>query len=143
MRIRPMLISDLPEVLELCRQLGYDNELPALHVRYLQLGRLPEHGLFVTEEKGEVVGFLHLRDSISFIRESNLEVVAIVVENRRRGKGYGKELLAFAQKKAKEKGYGTVFLSSRDSRTDSHRFYEAQGFSAVKKSFGFQKDLGS
>jgi GNAT superfamily N-acetyltransferase len=67
------------------------------------------------------------------------ELESVHVRHDLRGQGIGAQLLAAAEELARREGCYRVQLTSRNVRTDAHRFYEAQGFSAVSQ--GFKKLL--
>ena len=50
------------------------------------------------------------------------------IEERYRGRGYGKELVKEALKLAKELGCYKIIATSRFGRVNVHRFYEKLGF---------------
>lgn len=56
-----------------------------------------------------------------------------------RGKGYGKELLRWIYKLAKDKAYGVITLDSGHHRYDAHRLYLKEGFQI--RSHHFVKEI--
>ena len=140
--IRSMSESDLPLVVDLCRQLGYETNLPDLRKRYSRLIAHPEHGLFVAcAEEIRPVGWMHLREMYSLERNFVIEVAAIVVDEQCRGRGIGRKLMETAEEWGAERGFPSVILRSRETRLDAHRFYEGLGYLKAKKSYGFIKEL--
>jgi GNAT superfamily N-acetyltransferase len=67
------------------------------------------------------------------------ELESVHVRGDMRGRGIGAQLLAAAEELARREGCYRVQLTSRNVRTDAHRFYEAQGFTAMSQ--GFKKLL--
>jgi GNAT superfamily N-acetyltransferase len=55
-------------------------------------------------------------------------VQALVVDAAERGRGIGGEMLAYAEKWARERGFWSVAVPSQVARTDSHAFYEGLGY---------------
>jgi GNAT superfamily N-acetyltransferase len=143
MIISPMRRADLPHLVKLCAQLGYETDLNAVAHRYTEVVRHPEHALLVAVENDIAVAFLHARVSVSFARDTGVEVAAIVVEESRRGKGIGKLLMKHAEAWAREQGYPAIFLRSNEIREEAHKFYEGLGYANTKKSVGFLKQLNS
>jgi GNAT superfamily N-acetyltransferase len=67
------------------------------------------------------------------------ELESVHVRGDLRSHGIGAKLLAAAEELARRQGCYRVQLTSRNVRSDAHRFYEAQGYSAVSQ--GFKKLL--
>jgi GNAT superfamily N-acetyltransferase len=67
------------------------------------------------------------------------ELESVHVRSDLRGHGIGSKLLAAAEELARREGCYRVQLTSRNVRSDAHRFYEAQGFTATSQ--GFKKLL--
>jgi GNAT superfamily N-acetyltransferase len=67
------------------------------------------------------------------------ELESVHVRNDMRSLGIGAKLLAAAEELARREGCYRVQLTSRNVRSDAHRFYEAQGFVATSQ--GFKKLL--
>ncbi len=143
MNISPMSRADLPHLLTLCSQLGYETDLDSLSRRFLEVVQNPEHALLVALEKEIPVAFLHARVSVSFVRESGVEVAALVVDKNHRGAGIGRSLMRHAEQWAREQGYPAIFLRSNEIREEAHKFYEGLGYDTTKKSLGFLKNLSS
>jgi GNAT superfamily N-acetyltransferase len=67
------------------------------------------------------------------------ELESVHVRSDLRSHGIGAKLLAASEELARREGCYRVQLTSRNVRSDAHRFYEAQGYSAVSQ--GFKKLL--
>jgi GNAT superfamily N-acetyltransferase len=67
------------------------------------------------------------------------ELESVHVRSDMRSHGIGAKLLAAAEELARREGCYRVQLTSRNVRTDAHRFYEAQGYTATSQ--GFKKLL--
>lgn len=143
MIISPMRRSDLPHLVTLCTQLGYITDFESLSRRYVEVVQNPEHALLVAIDNDIPIAFLHARVSISFARDSGVEVAALVVHESRRGEGIGSKLMEHAEAWAREQGYPAIFLRSNEIREDAHKFYEGLGYDTTKKSLGFLKRLQS
>ena len=68
------------------------------------------------------------------------QIEAVRVAADFRGQGIGAQLLADAERRAAMAGAQLVQLTSRNTRSDAHRFYAAQGYAASHT--GFKKQLG-
>ena len=98
----------------------------------------------VTDDHGNAVGFF--RYSIN--TESNKGFLAsIIVDNKLRGKGYGKEMIQLALRYAFEMtGANTVQLNVFTENTDAKRCYERVGFierSTAKDAFVYKGEAWS
>jgi GNAT superfamily N-acetyltransferase len=67
------------------------------------------------------------------------ELESVHVRRDLRSQGVGAKLLAAAEELARREGCYRVQLTSRNIRSDAHRFYEAHGFIATSQ--GFKKLL--
>jgi GNAT superfamily N-acetyltransferase len=67
------------------------------------------------------------------------ELESVHVRSDMRSHGIGAKLLAAAEELARREGCYRVQLTSRNVRSDSHRFYEAQGYTSTSQ--GFKKLL--
>jgi GNAT superfamily N-acetyltransferase len=67
------------------------------------------------------------------------ELESVHVRRDMRSHGIGAKLLAAAEELARREGCYRVQLTSRNVRSDAHRFYEAQGYTSTSQ--GFKKLL--
>lgn len=67
------------------------------------------------------------------------ELESVHVRSDLRSHGIGAKLIAAAEELARGEGCYRVQLTSRNVRSDAHRFYEAQGFTSTSQ--GFKKLL--
>jgi GNAT superfamily N-acetyltransferase len=72
---------------------------------------------------------------------SFLQVAAIVTDENVRGQGFGRKLMAHAEKRAKEKNLAFVGLHSSFPRTKTHQFYQSLGYHKNKESYFFKKEI--
>jgi len=97
--------------------------------------------VFVADLDGEVVGvfqvlvFPHFQHTGAWCAE----LESVHVRSDVRGRGIGGLMLEAAEVLAREQGCYRVQLTSRNARSDAHRFYESHGFE--KTSLGFKKLL--
>ena len=141
--IRPMTAGDALAVAGLSAQLGYPVSAGTVTVRLELISRSPDHGFFVAEAGGEVVGWVHvygvrLLESPSFFAE----IGGLVVDSKARRLGVGRSLMAAAEKWASEHGFPEVRLRSGLHRTDAHQFYQSIGYALTKTSYLFRKAVG-
>ncbi|HVB70712.1 MAG TPA: GNAT family N-acetyltransferase [Acidimicrobiales bacterium] len=97
--------------------------------------------VLVAEAAGEVVGvtqvliFQHFQHTGGWCAE----LESVHVRDDFRSRGVGSALLAAAESVARERGCYRMQLTSRNVRTDAHRFYVANGYD--QNSQGFKKLL--
>lgn len=85
--------------------------------------------IYVLEEEGEVVAFVHLRVSPQLCRAAEiLEIRELCVREDLRSKGYGRILLKKAEAFAEERGISEIEVLSSLRRERAHHFYEANGY---------------
>ena len=97
----------------------------------------PNQLLVVAEDAGEVIGTLQLTFIPGLSRRGALRslVEAVRVRADQRGSGLGGELMRWAIDESRRRECALVQLTSDNSRTDAHRFYERLGFAASHTGF--------
>jgi len=147
LRIRPIERNDVRAAARLVRDgsLTPDTEDPDdddAYWRAVLQTRRHQGDVLVADHDHEVVGvcqvlvFQHFQHTGGWCAE--LESVHVRAD--RRSQGIGTALLAGAEALAVSRGCYRVQLTSRNVRTDAHRFYLANGFE--RTSVGFKKPLG-
>jgi GNAT superfamily N-acetyltransferase len=141
-QVRRARAADLPHLVPLCEQLGYPSKPEDVARRLAGIESLPEHAVFVAEAAGgALAGFV----SVFVMRtlESNpfAEIGALVVDETRRSRGVGEQLVEQAEKWARENGCALVRLRSNVIRDRAHKFYERMGFQHYKTQKAFRKSL--
>jgi ribosomal-protein-alanine acetyltransferase len=99
--------------------------------------RLREEGLqgWVAESGGAVCGFLVVR-----ILSPEMEILNVVVSSQQRRKGIAAALFSVAEKEAREKKVGRVFLEVRESNAAAISFYKRYGFRKMGFRVGYYAD---
>jgi GNAT superfamily N-acetyltransferase len=97
--------------------------------------------VLVAEHDGEVAGVCQLIIFTHFQHagRSCAELESVHVRSDLRGQGIGAQLLARAERLARDAACYRLQLTSRNVRVDAHRFYESNGF--ILTSQGFKKSL--
>ena len=121
--------------------LGAQRESPDDLTPYLtaleRLGADPNQHLVVAVREGRVVGTLQLTVIPGLSRRgatrSIVEGVRILADER--GSGLGTQLIEWAIQESRRQGCQLVQLTSDNTRTDAHRFYERLGFTASHVGF--------
>ena len=137
-----MALSDFKAVCALTNELGYPMLELRMYERLQCVVDRPEHGAFVAERQGAVVGWIHVY--VAHIIEapnSYVEIGGLVVDENHRGAGIGRALVAAAEGWARQNWFDDIRVRSASKRTDAHAFYEKLGYQLVKTQMRFQKDL--
>jgi GNAT superfamily N-acetyltransferase len=144
--IRAAVAEDIPAIVGMLADdpLGAQRESPDDLSPYLTaLNRLeadPNQHLVVAEREGRVVGTLQLTIIPGLSRRgatrSIIEGVRIHAEER--GSGLGTRLIEWAIDESRRLDCHLVQLTSDNTRTDAHRFYERLGFAASHVGFKLQ-----
>jgi ribosomal protein S18 acetylase RimI-like enzyme len=144
MRLRSVTYDDVPRLAELLDQLGYptDDDAVAERLRYW-LGD-PASALIGAEVDRELIGIVALH--VCPILEATGRfgrIVALVVDNRCRGRAVGKALIAAAEAQARAAGCISMEVTSNRARVPAHAFYRRLGYEdACHRSARFIKFLG-
>lgn len=141
MKIRKMVLADLPSILSLAEQLGYECSYESLVERFKEFDDDITSALLVGEISNVVVAFLQIQQNLTLMTGKRAELNALVIDKPLRGKGYGKQMMSAAEDWAKAKGLPKLRLGSRSSRTDTHEFYKSYGFTIEKTWFIFGKTV--
>ena len=132
--------NDLPDVVELTKQLGYPSTSTEIENRFERLRTEPGDLLLVARQE-KVYGWIHLRTELSLGSDPRVEVVGLVVDEAVRGQGIGAKLMDEAERWARKQGLAKMRLRSNIKRGDAHRFYEKLGYGIQKTSHVMVKDL--
>jgi GNAT superfamily N-acetyltransferase len=97
--------------------------------------------VLIADADGEVVGVVQVLVFPHFQHTGGwcCELESVHVRGDWRSRGVGAALLAAAEVIARREGCYRMQLTSRNVRTDAHRFYEANGYVAMSQ--GFKKLL--
>jgi GNAT superfamily N-acetyltransferase len=142
LKIRFARKSDAARLAELAGQLGYPSTAKQLRDRLRGLKPANHHAVFVADAPGAgVVGWLHV--SVWPLIESDLraEVNGLVVDENQRSRGAGAQLLAAAEKWAKQRRCKCMNVRSNVIRERAHKFYERHAYEHYKTQKSFRKTL--
>lgn len=139
--IRQARVTDAPDLCTLALQLGY---VLAVEESIANLDKLMAHSDYeavVATLDGHTVGWMVLHHRIRLEGAPYLEIAAIVTDEKFRGRGLGRQLVAYAEARAVASGLSCIALYSNVERIHAHRFYAAAGFVKTKTSGFFRKDV--
>lgn len=143
LEIRAAVADDLPAVVGMLADdpLGATRESPDDVGPYLTaLERIkadPNQHLVVAVREGRVVGTLQLTIVPGLSRRGSTRsiVEGVRIHADERGTGLGARLIEWAIDTSRREGCRLVQLTSDNTRTDAHRFYERLGFTASHLGF--------
>ena len=144
--IRAAVADDVPAIVGMLADdpLGAQRESPDDLAPYLsaleRLGADPNQRLVVAVREGRVVGTLQLSIIPGLSRRGATRsiVEGVRIHADERGSGLGTELIEWAIEESRDQGCQLVQLTSDQTRTDAHRFYERLGFTASHTGFKLQ-----
>jgi GNAT superfamily N-acetyltransferase len=140
--VRPLRADDLPQLVDLCAQLGRPASLTELEERFAHLHGSSGQGLFVAARAdGALMGWLHVQERPALHTPRSAEITAVVIDAAHRRTGCGRALMAEAERWARERQCRLLALRSGLEREDAHRFYGALGFGQSSVSYKFTKPL--
>ncbi len=138
--IRRATAADLPDIVRLMADdvLGQARErlespLPQPYLdAFAEMDADPRHELIVVERDRRVIATMHLIELVSLTKVATrrMEVEAVRVQADLRGQRIGERMMRWAIERTREKGCGTLQLTSDARRTEAHAFYARLGFKA-------------
>ncbi|MET9370758.1 GNAT family N-acetyltransferase [Streptomyces griseoflavus] len=143
LEIRAAVADDLPAIVGMLADdpLGAQRESPddlGPYVTALErLSTDPNQHLVVAVREGHVVGTLQLTIVPGLSRRGSTRSIieGVRVHADERGSGLGTRLIEWAIDTSRHEGCHLVQLTSDNTRTDAHRFYERLGFTASHVGF--------
>ncbi|SHI91184.1 ribosomal protein S18-alanine N-acetyltransferase [Pseudobutyrivibrio xylanivorans] len=82
--------------------------------------------IMVAEDDGQIAAF-----SVFYLTPPEAELPDIVVDEKYRGQGLGRQLLTKSLEELETRGIDTIFLEVRVSNTPARRLYESFGFEEI------------
>lgn len=138
--IRDASDRDAAALADLMTQLGYPTSANQMLERLRPLLAHEDYATLVAESEGAVVGMAGVCTGLHYARDGSYgRIVALVVDERHRGRGVGKALVAHAEAWIRSRSGESVIVNTRATRADAHRFYRGLGF--TKTGIRFVKKL--
>jgi len=118
----------------LLEQLGSPGTAAFINEKITRMTSSPDEALLVYEIEGEVQALI----SLHFIPQIALpgdfaRISYFVVDDRFRGQGVGREMLAYGTQLARKRQCNRFEVHSHARRTGAHRFYIREGFEESPK----------
>lgn len=141
MKVRVAKNDDYRFIYELSKQLGYDYAVSKVEHRLAELLNDKNHIIIVVQEalNEPIIGYIHLHIHKSLYFDNLLNIMGIVVDHNKRGKGIGSLLLDEAEKKALDLNCKGMRANSGIQRIEAHKFYLKNGYSETKMQKRFLK----
>jgi len=141
--IRAANDADASAMCELAAELGYPAE-PEVFARRVTaiLARPDDHLLLVAQRPdGNVCGWVqaHVADFLEAGRR--VDIVGLVVSTAMRRHGVGRALVEQIEGWAKSVNALVIAVRTNQQRTESHLFYRALGYRAVKTQIAYRKEV--
>jgi ribosomal protein S18 acetylase RimI-like enzyme len=138
--IRDAKLSDASSLAALMCELGYETTNTEMRQRLKPILRDARFRTFVAEIDDYVCGMIGTLTHASHEHnDCSGKIIALVVSNKWRRSGIGRALIAAAEKDFARRKVTRVSLTTRFSREEAHKFYEALGYS--RTGFRFAKNL--
>ena len=139
--VRPMRSEDAVPVANLTTQLGYPATDADISRRFQLIGERSDARLFVADENGRVVGWIHVQAASLLECDARAEIWGLVVDQAARGTGVGRRLVEAAEEWARGHGLDSIALRSNQRRTGAQAFYQHLGYTITKTQNAFRKIL--
>ncbi len=133
MEIRTAKISDALAITNLVGQLGYPAELVSIESRLSILLSNHDITVFVAVVDEQVVAWMQANYSMSLETDYGVEIIGLVVDDQIRGQGVGAALIREVVLWARKKEAGFLRVRCNVVRTESHLFYQKNGFTLRKE----------
>lgn len=129
MTLRPAGLSDSTTIAALMTQLGYPSTPAQIETRLTRMLEHPDYAAVVADADGEVVALvlIHLERGLEYDAVYG-RIMGLVIDERWRGRGLGRELMAYTERWCKDQGAERIVLTSANRRADAHKFYDALGY---------------
>ncbi|MGH3040856.1 MAG: GNAT family N-acetyltransferase [Gaiellaceae bacterium] len=138
MTIREAAPEDAPALARLLAELGYPDDRERVAARIGDFDGSGSSLILVADDDGEVVG-LASATFLPLLHEDGrwCRLSALVVADRSRRRGVGRELVAELEERARAAGcrYLEVTSGERPGREAAHAFYEALGLEQVSRRY--------
>ncbi len=131
-------IAHAERIQALLVQLGYNASIA--EVKSGLNSQDPHSDLYVARLEGRVIAFMSLIYFYYFpIQKQNCRITAIVVDEEVRKTGVGRQLIQFAQVKARQHACAQLEVTTSLERKATQAYYEHNGF--IKASFRYYLNL--
>jgi GNAT superfamily N-acetyltransferase len=132
---------DAPALAALAGTLGYPAEEAEMQARLERILGRDDQLVIVAETGATVGGWLTAHAFDTLASGFRVQLTGLVVSDRHRRLGIGRQLVNRAEAWAREIGATTVCVFSNVQRTESHEFYPALGYTRTKTEAAYRRIL--
>jgi len=127
--VREATAADAPALAPLLGELGYPASDAALAPRLRRMLERDDQKILIAENADGALGLLalHVFPVLAYDRDLAM-IMALVVTERARGLGVGRQLVDRAEAIGKALGASRLMVTTHVRRADAHAFYERLGF---------------
>lgn len=140
-QLKSITETEAQAIYNLSNQLGYANDFDLLLERLKAIVPLEDHAIFTAKIDGKIVGWLHCLVCLRVESPLFVEVTGLVVDENVRGKQIGKHLIEASKAWSLNQHISIIRIRCNVVRTESHKFYQALGFSSSKEQKVFEMSL--
>lgn len=140
--IHNLTVSDLPDARVLLAELGYDIPMDELKKRYENVVAREDHAvLMAKDDAGTALGLIHVYERAALEKPIEACIQSLVVSEKARRSGVGKQLNEAAEDWARERGLQSIALYTQFDRADAVSFYTNEGYEEAARSRMLRKSL--
>ncbi|MCW5314595.1 GNAT family N-acetyltransferase [Nostoc sp. KVJ3] len=141
-KIKQAEIKDAERIAILAKQLGYSVMNQQVEQRLARIQNDDAHIVYVvTGENDYVIGWAHAYICDSLLISTPALLLGLVVDKDYRSNGIGRILMQQIENWASLAGSEGVLVRSNIKRKEAHLFYEKIGYTNIKQSLTFHKQL--
>ena len=134
-RIRVATLADAADIARLLTPLGYPVTTEEVAARW-PAWEAEGNSALVVEEGATVVGLITLHRTTVLHRPAPLgRITSLIVDEGARGRGYGRALVAEAERELRALGCALVEVTSHMRRAEAHAFYQHLGYERTSYRF--------
>jgi GNAT superfamily N-acetyltransferase len=128
---------------DLAAELGYPAERDVFACRLKTVLALSDDHLLLVAEAHDahVCGWIQAHAADFLESGRRVDIVGLVVSRTMRRRGIARSLVAHVEAWAKRIGTDVIGVRSNVQRTESHLFYPALGYRAVKTQIAYRKEI--
>lgn len=139
--IREIRLNDAQAAAQLSGELGYPAEVEEMKTRIGVVNSSRGRVAYVAERAGTVLGWIEVIIAHHLSTGAHGEIAGLIVTADHRSSGIGRKLIAQAEQWVANQGAATMIVRSRVTREAAHKFYLREGYTLLKTSAVFSKQL--
>ena len=140
--IREARCDDASAINALASTLGYPEQIEVMQARLEKIIALADQLVVLAEDQNHVVcGWLTAHAFDTLATGFRVQITGLVVSDKHRRMGIGRQLVARAEEWARTLGAKSVVVFSNVKRTESHAFYPVVGYTHTKTEAVYRKAI--